>query len=312
MGGNPPGVTSKMWRPDMVRRSNRVCPPPPATQERAPPRSRFGKVAFYRRRAAARNAAVRKPAPNGKEMDAMTDTLLRDAAPGQRAESENKAARSGNWRWIKVWDAPTRLFHWMLVALVATSYVTARNGWIDWHFYAGYAILTLVVFRILWGLLGSETARFSSFVKAPGAALAHLKHLLRREPEPETGHNAAGAYMVLALLALLLFQAISGLFSNDGLFTSGPLAALVSGETSDRLTVLHGISFDLIAIAVALHVAAIFAYALLLRQDLVRPMITGWKRLPATIAAPRLAPLPVAIVLLALAAATVLGLLQLG
>lgn len=243
----------------------------------------------------------------------MTDTLLRDAtAPGSAAPRSEAAKKNGNWRWIKVWDAPTRLFHWALVALVATSYITARNGWIDWHFYAGYTILTLVAFRILWGLFGSQTSRFSSFVKAPGAAIAHLRHALKREGEAEAGHNAAGAYMVLALLALLLFQAGSGLFANDGLFTQGPLAALVSGAESDRITDLHGLSFDLILIAVALHVVAIFAYALLLRQDLVRPMITGWKRLPAAIAAPRLAPLPLAVGLLAVAGAIVFALVQLG
>ncbi|WP_454916486.1 cytochrome b/b6 domain-containing protein [Xanthobacter sediminis] len=239
----------------------------------------------------------------------MTDTLLRNAAQPAAAESD---ADKSNWRWIKVWDAPTRLFHWALVALVATSYVTARNGWIDWHFYAGYAILTLVAFRILWGLAGSETSRFSAFVRAPGAVFSHLRHVLKRKPEPEAGHNAAGAYMVLALLALLLFQAVSGLFSNDGLFTGGPLSGLVSGAVSDRITVLHGFSFDLILVAVALHVAAIVAYAVLLRQDLVRPMVTGWKKLPASIAAPRLAPLPLALVLLAAVAALVFALTRLG
>ncbi|MDQ0504040.1 cytochrome b/b6 domain-containing protein [Xanthobacter agilis] len=242
----------------------------------------------------------------------MTETLLRDAAPSPSATADARSTKTGAWRWIKVWDAPTRLFHWALVALVVTSYVTARNGWIDWHFYAGYAILTLVGFRILWGLAGSETSRFSAFVRAPGAAIAHLRHVMKREGEPETGHNAAGAYMVLALLALLLFQTVSGLFSNDGLFTGGPLADLVSGEVSDQITVLHGLSFDLIVIAVALHVAAIIAYAVLLRQDLVRPMITGWKRLPPGIPAPRLAPLPLALVLAAIAAAAVFAITRLG
>lgn len=240
----------------------------------------------------------------------MTDTLLRDARPG--SASTSPTAETGKGRWTKVWDAPTRLFHWALVALVITSYVTARNGWIDWHFYAGYAILTLVLFRILWGIAGSQTARFASFVRGPGAAIAHLGHVLRRHSEPEVGHNAAGAFMVLGLLALLLFQTISGLFANDGLFTSGPLADLVSGAVSDQLTILHGYSFDLIMIAVALHVAAIFAYALLLRQDLVRPMITGWRRLPASIPAPRMAPVLLALGLLAVAAAGVYAISTLG
>lgn len=249
--------------------------------------------------------------------DAMTDTLLRDGASSSpatsgRSQPSGGLPSSGTWRWIKVWDAPTRLFHWTLVALVATSYVTARNGWIDWHFYAGYSILTLVLFRILWGLFGSQTARFTSFLRAPGAAISHLRHVLKREPEPETGHNAAGAYMVMALLALLLFQTGTGLFANDGLFTSGPLAGLVSGELSDQLTVAHGLSFDLIMIAVALHVVAIVAYAVLLRQNLVRPMITGWKLLPAGISAPRLAAAPLALIFLAVAAGAVYAVSQMG
>lgn len=232
----------------------------------------------------------------------MTDTLLRDEASSATA---TQAGQNDGRRWIKVWDAPTRLFHWSIVALVTTSYVTARNGWIDWHFYSGYAILTLVLFRLLWGLFGSETARFGSFVRGPKAAIRHLVHLAKRQPEPEAGHNAAGAFMVLALLALLLFQAVSGLFSNDGLFTEGPLAALVGGAASDTLTKLHGLSFDLILIAVAVHVCAVVLYAVLVRQDLVRPMITGWKRLPLGVAAPRHAPLTVALVLLAVVAGVV-------
>ncbi len=208
-------------------------------------------------------------------------------------------------KWVKVWDGPVRLFHWSLVLLIIGAYVSARQGKLDVHFMIGYAILTLVLFRILWGIAGSQTARFSQFVKGPGAALSHLGHVLRRKREDEVGHNAAGAYMVLALLALVLFQTISGLFSNDGMFEEAPLAHLVGGAWSDTFTVWHGYSFDIIVIAVVLHVAAVLLYAVLLRQDLVRPMVTGWNRLPATLTAPHLAPLWLAVLFLAVAAATV-------
>ncbi len=210
-------------------------------------------------------------------------------------------------KWVKVWDGPVRLFHWSLVLLIIGAYVSARQGKLDVHFYIGYAILTLVLFRILWGIAGSQTARFSQFVKSPMAALSHLGHVLRRQREDEAGHNAAGAYMVLALLALVLFQTISGLFSNDGMFEEAPLAHLVGGAWSDTFTVLHGYSFDIIVIAVVLHVAAVLLYAVLLRQDLVRPMVTGWTRLPARLAAPHLAPLWLAALLLLVAAGAVWG-----
>lgn len=221
----------------------------------------------------------------------------------------NQKAQSGKAdsavKWVKVWDGPVRLFHWTLVLLMIGSYVSAKQGKLDVHFYLGYAILTLVLFRILWGLAGSQTARFSQFVKGPGAALSHLGHVLRREREDEVGHNAAGAYMVLALLALVLFQTITGLFSNDGMFEEAPLAHLVGGAWSDTFTLWHGYSFDIIVIAVALHVAAVLLYAVLLRQDLVRPMVTGWARLPAAFTAPRMAPLWLAVLFLLIAAAIV-------
>ncbi|MFS8038716.1 cytochrome b/b6 domain-containing protein [Xanthobacter sp. AM11] len=229
-------------------------------------------------------------------MDKRTPPEALNALPPQ--------AGAGRW-WVKVWDAPTRLFHWSIVALVATSYATARLGRIDWHFYSGYAILALVLFRIAWGLAGSQTARFASFLRSPAAAVAHLRHALARQVPDEAGHNAAGGLMVAALLALLLLQAVSGLFSNDGLFVEGPLAHLAGPDLSERITILHGVVFNLILAAVAVHVAAVLLYALVLRQDLVRPMFTGWKRLPAGTSSPRLAPIWLAGLFAALAAAAV-------
>ncbi|MGE4371648.1 MAG: cytochrome b/b6 domain-containing protein [Xanthobacter sp.] len=218
---------------------------------------------------------------------------------------DDKAQAAGSRRWVKVWDGPVRLFHWLLVALVVTAYISAETGKLDLHFMTGYAILTLVLFRILWGLVGSDTARFTQFIKSPAAAFAHLAHVLRRQPEDETGHNPAGAFMVVALLALLLFQTITGLFSNDGMFEEAPLAHLLGGGWSNTFTLMHGFSFDLIVIAVVAHVAAILLYAVLLRQDLVRPMVTGWKRLPQSFAAPHMAPIWLALAMLVIAAGIV-------
>ncbi len=208
-------------------------------------------------------------------------------------------------RWMKVWDAPTRLFHWSLVLLVAAAYVTIQLGWIDWHFRCGYAILALLLFRLAWGVIGSDTARFSRFLRNPLAAIEHLLHFTRREPDTEIGHNAAGGWMVLVMLALLLFQAGSGLFSNDQTFSEGPLAKLVSGSWSDRISGWHVFNFNLVLGLIGLHVLAVLAYAAVKRHDLVRPMVTGMKRLPTTLAAPRMAPLWLAAVTLAVAAGAV-------
>ncbi|MFG1463192.1 cytochrome b/b6 domain-containing protein [Xanthobacter sp. DSM 24535] len=205
-------------------------------------------------------------------------------------------------RKVVVWDFPTRLFHWSLVGLIAGAYATANLGKIDLHFLCGYAIIALLLFRLAWGLIGSDTARFATFVRSPLAAWQHLAHFTRPEPDTEVGHNAAGGLMVLVMLTLIGVQVATGLFSNDGLFSEGPLAKYVSPAVSDRLSSLHEFNFNLILATIVLHVVAILAYALVKRHDLVRPMVLGWKRLPATIPAPRIASLMLAACLFILAA----------
>jgi cytochrome b len=206
---------------------------------------------------------------------------------------------------MRVWDAPIRLFHWALVLLLVTSYVTAKLDRLDLHKLSGYTILTLLLFRVMWGFVGSDTARFSRFLRSPFAALRHLGHFTRREADTQLGHNEAGGWMVLVMLAVLGFQAVTGLFANDDVVFEGPLAKLVSKATSDRLSSLHEISFNVIEILVLLHVLAVIAYAVVKRHDLVRPMITGKKRLPAATPAPRMASPVLAVMLLALSACVV-------
>ncbi len=190
---------------------------------------------------------------------------------------------------IRVWDVPVRLVHWLLVVLVAASYVTAHFGWIELHFYSGYGILTLLLFRLVWGVVGSDTARFRNFLVSPIAGLVHLSHLGRREPDNQIGHNAAGGWMVLFMLALLLVQAGTGLFSRDDISSEGPLAHYISADASDRITSLHAFNFNLILAAIGLHILAILAYAGFKRHDLIKPMVTGKKRLPAATKPPRIA-----------------------
>ena len=189
---------------------------------------------------------------------------------------------------VKVWDGPTRLFHWAIVLLVFASWATAQFNLMGWHVWSGYAIFILLVFRVLWGIVGSDTARFTWFLRSPVAAFHHLRVFHRREPDTEIGHNAAGGWMVLLLLALLGLQVATGLYANDQAMTEGPFAELVGQDTSDWLTHIHRLTFTALEIAVALHVLAIAAYMLIRRHDLVRPMITGFKRLPDGVRTPRM------------------------
>ena len=189
---------------------------------------------------------------------------------------------------VRVWDLPTRLFHWTLVLLVGFSWLSQRLDWMDWHKLSGYAVLTLLLFRLAWGVVGSETARFSRFLASPRAALRHLAQLPRREPDHEVGHNAAGGWMVLGMLGLLAVQVSTGLYANDDILTEGPLAESVDKATSDWLSHIHVVNFKLIEIAVAAHILAVLSYAVLKRHDLVRPMLTGRKSLPAALSPPRM------------------------
>jgi cytochrome b len=223
----------------------------------------------------------------------------------QRPTIPQRPAGPGLQLPMRVWDLPTRLFHWTIVVLVATSYLTYRFGRMDLHKLSGYAMLTLLLFRLAWGVIGSDTARFSAFLKSPIAGLRHITKFGQRHPDTQVGHNEAGGWMVLALLALLLFQAVTGLFSNDDIVFEGPLFKLVGKATSDRITGLHALSFELIEIAILLHLLAIIAYTVVKRHDLVRPMITGKKRLPAATIAPRMVSPILAAVLLAVSAGVV-------
>ncbi|WP_291295799.1 cytochrome b/b6 domain-containing protein [Elioraea sp.] len=212
---------------------------------------------------------------------------------------------------VLVWDLPTRIVHWSLVLLMIGSFVTVRLHVMDLHALCGYAILTLVIFRILWGLLGSENARFSHFLQGPGAVIAHLGHIVTRKPDRETSHNALGGWAVILLLGLVAAQATTGLFANDDILFRGPLSRTVGKAMSDSITGWHYLISDLLLIAVGVHVAAALFYRLFLRHRLVEAMVTGRKALPANVPAPRLAGIGRAVVLLALSAAAVRGVVTL-
>lgn len=173
-----------------------------------------------------------------------------------------------------VWDLPTRVCHWLLALTVAAAIVTGQLGGslIDWHGRIGVAIAALVVFRLVWGIVGSTYARFAQFFPTPASVRAYLAGQWQGE-----GHNPLGALSVLALLVLLAAQVLTGLFANDDIAFTGPLYALVAAEVSSRLTGLHHLFADGLMVFVALHVVAIIFYVRVRRQNLVKPMLTGWK-----------------------------------
>jgi cytochrome b len=179
----------------------------------------------------------------------------------------------------RVWDLPVRIVHWLLVVGVAGSYATNRAGvaYFKYHLWFGYLVLLLAAFRILWGVVGTRHARFASFVRGPRVTLNYLL-ALRRGAAPETpGHNPLGAWMVVCLLAALLTQAMTGLFANDEIFNTGPLAGLVTADASLRLTSWHRRLFDWILAAIGAHVLAVIAHRFLSGHALIGPMISGRK-----------------------------------
>lgn len=184
-------------------------------------------------------------------------------------------------RRIKVWDLPLRLFHWSLLVCVVGAIASIEIGDnIDVHQYFGYAVLSLLIFRLLWGLVGGEHARFGNFVRGPAAILAYLKNM-RAQHGPSVGHNPLGALSVLAMLGVLLFQAVSGLFLSDEIMFEGPLFKYVSGEVAGWLAEAHEANAALIFALIGLHLAAIAFYRLVKRENLITPMITGRKEIPA-------------------------------
>jgi cytochrome b len=181
----------------------------------------------------------------------------------------------------RIWDLPTRLFHWTLVLLIALQYATGEFNVLDmrWHFWFGYATLALVLFRVLWGFFGSQTSRFSNFVKGPSASLAYVRSLIYASDKNSVGHNPIGAWSVLALLTCLLIQAISGLFASDEVGSDGPFVEQVSSVTVKFMTRTHNWAQNGLLVLIALHVAAVLLYLLLRRDNLIVPMISGRKQI---------------------------------
>jgi len=178
-------------------------------------------------------------------------------------------------RRIRIWDLPTRLFHWLLVTCIAGSLVSVNLGGnaVGWHFRFGYAILALLLFRLLWGFAGPRYARFSSFPPSPSAAIGWLRGARAAWP----GHNPVGAFSVYAMLVALALQAVTGLFATDDIMWDGPLKAQVSNATSALLTRVHKVNRFVVLALIALHLVAIVWYGRVRKEPLLRAMIDGDK-----------------------------------
>lgn len=178
---------------------------------------------------------------------------------------------------VAVWDRAVRIVHWLLAALIGLAWWTAEEEMLDWHYRIGLAVLGLVVFRLVWGFIGSSTARFARFVRGPRTIVAYL----RGRTGFVLGHNPLGALSVLALLAMVALETTLGLFASDeDGFLIGPLAGLVSEDTAETLTELHEDVFDYLLVLIGLHVAAIAFYLLAKRENLVGPMLSGRRIAP--------------------------------
>ena len=189
--------------------------------------------------------------------------------------------------------------------LIGFSWLSGEMEWMDWHIYSGYAVLTLVLFRILWGFFGSTHARFSDFLYGPGALIAYIRTLPSRTAAKFAGHNPLGGISVVLVLLCVLVQAGTGLFSNDDILTEGPLYKHVSKELSDWLTTIHKYNFNVLLTLIVVHVSAVLYYLLYKSENLIKPMFTGRKHLPADARPAQMRSVWLALVLLAFCAAGV-------
>jgi cytochrome b len=180
---------------------------------------------------------------------------------------------------IRVWDLPIRLFHWLLAISVVFLWYSARiaDDLMQWHMWVGQFVLALLVFRIIWGFIGSETARFAQFVRSPFSVITYFKTFFKKDKPHYHGHNPAGGWMVVLMLLALLLQAVSGLFMSDDIFYEGPLYQYVSEELAATMAWLHQDNVDILMVLIGLHVTAIVVY-LVRKENLITPMITGKKK----------------------------------
>jgi cytochrome b len=184
---------------------------------------------------------------------------------------------------VRIWDLPTRLFHGLLIVCVAGLVITGElgGGAMRLHFLFGYGVLTLVLFRLVWGCVGGHWSRFASFVPSPAQLRAYLDALRSHNAPKSIGHNPLGALSVMAMLLMLLLQVLSGFISDDEITATGPWTRLVPNAWIELATQYHAdIGKMILIVLVALHVASVLYYKYFKDEDLITPMIRGDKPLP--------------------------------
>ncbi|MGY5452524.1 cytochrome b/b6 domain-containing protein [Agarivorans sp. MS3-6] len=177
---------------------------------------------------------------------------------------------------VKVWDGFVRFYHWLQVLLLGGLWWSAEQAETEWHMALGLIFLCLLVTRIIWGLIGSSNARFSQFVSHPKQVFAECKQELRGKPAEHLGHSALGGYMIVALMGVLLLQAISGLFISDDVLAEGPLYQYISETMANKIRSIHHANVELLLILVAIHVLVILGFTLKKRR-LISAMISGYR-----------------------------------
>jgi len=192
---------------------------------------------------------------------------------------------------VIAWDLPTRIAKWLLVVLVGLAFASRYYGDIGlvWHQWNGLAILVVIVFRLLWSMVGGSTARFTTFLRGPSAMISYASGLLRGRPQHFLGHNPLGGWMVVALLVVVAVEAVTGLFTTDDIIVYGPMTSVVSDRTVAMASALHQKIYPVLLVLIMLHVLANILYSLLGQDNLIRAMVTGNKpastyvdRAPAT------------------------------
>lgn len=184
---------------------------------------------------------------------------------------------------VLIWDIPTRLFHWLLVIGFGLQWLTGRflDDAIDWHFYIGYSLLGLILFRIIWGFVGTQYAKFTQFLSSPKAAIHYSKTLHKKQSPVHATHNPLGGWVVVIMLFLIGLQAISGLFVSDEIFSEGPYYSVASSNVKDAMAFIHFNLFDVLIGIAALHILAVLVYQLYKKQHLIQAMFHGKKSVDA-------------------------------